>query len=142
MIFDQRAVAAISLMVLSMTWNAHGFTPLRSVALVAGPGKSISSTSSQGIVTWNDQQSKRTRLFMGDDEDEDEDDEDNDDPLGEGIDSVSWLPTVIGAKGRLTTSSASSLSVREVSRGFFFMWQLPRPFLYLIIFVSLFLLWC
>jgi hypothetical protein len=31
-----------------------------------------------------------------DDEDEDEDDED---PLSKGIDSVSWLPSVVGAKG-------------------------------------------
>lgn len=50
---------------------------------------------------------------MVDDEDEDEDDEDDDDPLGDGIDSVSWLPSVIGTKGRLSTSSTSSLSVRE-----------------------------
>jgi hypothetical protein len=33
-----------------------------------------------------------------DSDDEDSDDEDNDEPLAKGIDSVSWLPTVKGAK--------------------------------------------
>jgi hypothetical protein len=37
-----------------------------------------------------------------DEEDEDEDDDDDDDdsnePLGNGVDSVSWLPSVMGAK--------------------------------------------
>ena len=46
-----------------------------------------------------------------DDDDEDDDDVgDRDDPLGKGIDSVSWLPTVIGAK-----DMATSTSTREVS---------------------------
>lgn len=34
-----------------------------------------------------------------DDDDEDEEDDDEDNPLAMGIDSVSWLPTVVGAKG-------------------------------------------
>ena len=34
-----------------------------------------------------------------DDEDEDDDDDDLEDPLSDGVDSVSWLPTVIGANG-------------------------------------------
>jgi hypothetical protein len=33
------------------------------------------------------------------DDDHDEDDDDDDDPLSKGIDSVSWLPSVVGAKG-------------------------------------------
>ena len=33
-----------------------------------------------------------------DDDDDDDDDEDDEDPLSKGIDSVSWLPTVVGAK--------------------------------------------
>jgi hypothetical protein len=37
---------------------------------------------------------------LEDDEDEDDydDDDDDDDPLSRGIDSVSWLPSVVGAK--------------------------------------------
>jgi len=46
-----------------------------------------------------------------DDEDDDEDVGDRDDPLGKGIDSVSWLPTVIGAKDKVT-----STPTREVSK--------------------------
>lgn len=35
-----------------------------------------------------------------DEDDDDEDDEDeSDEPLGNGVDSVSWLPSVIGGKG-------------------------------------------
>lgn len=46
-----------------------------------------------------------------DDEEDDEDgNEDDEDPLGDGVDSVSWLPSVVGAKGKEVTSA------REVSR--------------------------
>ena len=56
--------------------------------------------------------------MVEDDEEEDEDDDDDDDdvvgdrddPLGIGIDSVSWLPTVIGGKDK-----ATSTQTREVS---------------------------
>ena len=57
--------------------------------------------------------------MVEDDEEEDEDDDDDDDdddvgdrddPLGNGIDSVSWLPTVIGGKDK-----ATSTATREVS---------------------------
>lgn len=42
-------------------------------------------------------QASSTRLFLtGDDEDEDEEDEDDLNPLGKGVDSVAWLPSVIG----------------------------------------------
>ena len=42
-----------------------------------------------------------TRRFAGLDDDEEDDDDDFDDkgPLANGIDSVSWLPSVDGAKG-------------------------------------------
>lgn len=45
-----------------------------------------------------------TQLFMAVDDDDDEDDE-IDGPLGNGVDSVGWLPTVIGAEGEETTSA-------------------------------------
>ena len=68
-----------------------------------------------------------TRLSMVEDEDEEDDDDDEDDddvgdrddPLGKGIDSVSWLPTVIGAK-----DMATSTSTREVS------WPPPMRYLW------------
>jgi hypothetical protein len=53
---------------------------------------------------WNAQQSLTRRFLSAADEEEDEDeDEDDDDerkgPLSNGVDSVSWLPSVVGAKG-------------------------------------------
>jgi hypothetical protein len=43
-----------------------------------------------------------TRLYAADDEDEDDEDEDDDEqkgPLGKGVESVGWLPSVVGEKG-------------------------------------------
>lgn len=39
-----------------------------------------------------------TRLFLADDDDDEDDDDDDLNPLGKGVDSVAWLPTVIGKK--------------------------------------------
>ena len=62
--------------------------------------------SSNGIEAWHCETRQslprefQTRRFAGLDEDEDEDDYDEDKgPLSKGIDSVSWLPSVDGAKG-------------------------------------------
>ena len=41
----------------------------------------------------------KTKLFMTDEDDDEDDDDDEDEPLSRGIDSVSWLPTLIGATG-------------------------------------------
>ncbi len=77
------------------------------------PSTSCSPTaSSRSLNSWycNERQSLpreiETRRFAGlDDHEEEEDDDDDEDefddkgPLAKGIDSVSWLPTVNGAKG-------------------------------------------
>lgn len=47
-----------------------------------------------------------TRLAAASDNDEEEDwSDDDDEPLSKGIDSVSWLPSVVGAKGDTVTGS-------------------------------------
>lgn len=51
------------------------------------------------------QRSSPTKLFMAVDDDEDDDDDEIDGPLGNGVDSVGWLPTVIGAEGEEVTSA-------------------------------------
>jgi hypothetical protein len=60
-----------------------------------------------------------SQLFMVDDDEEEDDDDDDDDddderdsndPLGNGIDSVSWLPTVVGAKGKEISTPSREVS--------------------------------
>ena len=43
----------------------------------------------------------------------DDDDDDFDEPLSKGVDSVSWLPTVVAAKSVETTSSAGDVSTSD-----------------------------
>lgn len=74
-------------------------------------GATIATTSSRNIwvsITQQRQQRNSLKQRVGatanDDEDYDTDDEDEDyddeyEPLGKGIDSVSWLPSVIGETG-------------------------------------------
>jgi hypothetical protein len=64
-----------------------------------------------------------TRLYAVDDDDDDEDDEDEDDenPLGKGIDSVSWLPSVAGQSAGEEVSS-----IKEVRRYFVVGYPNPR----------------
>lgn len=55
-----------------------------------------------------------TKLRMveeDDDDDDDDEDEDSDDPLGNGVDSVAWLPSVIGAKGKEVTSASREVGL-------------------------------
>ena len=57
-----------------------------------------------------------TRRFLAaDDDDEDFDDDDLEEkgPLSDGVDSVSWLPSVVGAKG---DNMPITSSTKEVSR--------------------------
>ena len=73
-------------------------------AFVLPSTTSCSVGNSKSLDTWycNVPREFETRMFMGLDEDDDDDDDDFDDdkgPLAKGIDSVSWLPTVNGAKG-------------------------------------------
>ena len=57
-----------------------------------------------------------TRRFaaLDDEDDDDEEEEDEQGPLSKGIDSVSWLPSVAGAKGD-NTPITSTKEVREIT---------------------------
>lgn len=92
------------LAVCSLTLNTEAFLPRPKASNVAR------ATARRSIAPFCFERPRTTSLFMVDDDEEDEDDEDDDDPLGNGVDSVAWLPTVIGAKGKEITSA------REVSR--------------------------
>ena len=54
-----------------------------------------------------------TRLFASSDDDDDDEEEEGGGPLAKGVDSVSWLPTVLGRKGDNMPIS----DVKEVSSG-------------------------
>ena len=45
------------------------------------------------------------------DDDSEDDDDDQEDPLGKGVDSVSWLPSVVGKKGGGQVTGAREVSV-------------------------------
>jgi Lon protease-like protein len=68
------------------------------VARRATSGPTLASSESSPALQ---RQSSTCRRLAIDDDEDDEDDDDLDDlePLAEGIDSVSWLPTVLGGKG-------------------------------------------
>ena len=87
----------LTLVALTGICSSNGFTtqPRQSHGLAAvGYENSMSSAFVQNPRS-------NIRLFAADDDDEDEDDEEEEEggPLAQGVDSVSWLPTVAGAKG-------------------------------------------
>ena len=61
--------------------------------LAFAPESSITSSSSRFTPSLR---TPSTRLFLADDDEDDDEDDDDLNPLGKGVDSVSWLPTVMG----------------------------------------------
>lgn len=118
--FDSLVIAGLG----AVCWTSDAFAPgplRRNPSVSSFPAVEIALTDTRGAVSsWKKYTGKKSsRLFMVDDEDEDEDDDDDDvgdsdDPLGNGVDSVSWLPTVIGAKDK-----DISAPTREVSPGLY-----------------------
>ncbi len=110
--FDKQVISVLTIGLSSINWNAEAFAPrLQSNAVIHSP---------KGVVSFHIERLTATRLFMVeddvDDEDDDDDDNDDDDPLGDGIDSVAWLPSVIGARGK-TITSAREVSQVEIELG-------------------------
>jgi hypothetical protein len=88
--FDKQVLLSLAAL-CSVTLNADAFVPR--------------ATKASGVTLFGArnklQKAPRamvTRLYAADDEDEDDDDE-QEGPLGKGVDSVSWLPSVAGEKG-------------------------------------------
>jgi len=89
---------SLSLFLLQSQTTGAFVLPTTSCSSVAGNSKGLDSSYC------NVPREFETRRFMGLDDDDEEDDDDDgfeDDkgPLAKGIDSVSWLPSVDGAKG-------------------------------------------
>jgi hypothetical protein len=91
------------------TQHAHHF-------MTAGLRTSTSSTSSN-MVRFTGRRHRGSRQWLAEsDEDEDHDnDNDNDEPLAKGVDSVSWLPSVLETKkvDMGTSASAGKVSIYE-----------------------------
>ena len=106
--FDRNAPGFLIVKVCFIVWNAAAFAPRPPASSV------VPSTTRGSLIPFCLERPRTTRLFLVDDDDEaeddDDDDDDDEDPLGDGVDSVSWLPSVIGAKGKEISSA------REVSR--------------------------
>jgi hypothetical protein len=98
--FDKQVMSFLALL-CSFTLNADAFTPqTRKSSGLAVFGARKGPSTRQAMVT---------RLYAAED-DEDDDDETSLGPLGKGIDSVSWLPSVVGEKGEPIAGA------KEVSR--------------------------
>ena len=84
--FDKQALLSFALL-CSFTFDVDAFTskPRRSSSLALFDGRASAKFAHSMPFT---------RLNAVDDDDGDEED-----PLGKGVDSVSWLPCVLGAKG-------------------------------------------
>lgn len=89
----------------------HGNTAIQ--RLPSSPEKSM-------LVSRNAPSSLTRQFLSAADEDEDDDDEEDDDddqkgPLSNGVDSVSWLPSVVGAKGdNMPITTAKEVSHDEI----------------------------
>jgi hypothetical protein len=106
--FDKQVVIFLGLLCFAQTVDA--FVPRSRTSTQLTPVGATAAPKTIGFVS--------TRLYAVDDDDEDaydDDDEDEDDenPLGKGIDSVSWLPSVAGQSAGEDVSS-----IKEVRRYF------------------------
>jgi hypothetical protein len=114
--FDPQAIVCLSIAAFSAWNHAEAFAPSPRFLTKASSGV-ITTSGSSVVSSYSEQRRTRSsRLFMADEDEDDEDDDDDDeddydyDPLGEGVDSIAWLPSVIGSKGKDVTSA------REVSQ--------------------------
>ena len=111
-----KAVLGVALLVavLSTTYTS-GFSIATTHSRVSAPFAGISTRSSsvgcRGIQSSATKCSRVVRkLAAGDDE---EDDDELDGPLSKGVDSVAWLPTVIGAESvEAPGGSAGEVSIQ------------------------------
>lgn len=102
--FDRQALSLALLCSFALDTDAFVPQKARKNSAVALLNSKVGPRVTHGI---------ETRLFASDSDDGfDDEDEDEDDPLGKGIDSVSWLPSVIGAR---SVDISSVKKVRVVS---------------------------
>lgn len=111
--FNKEVVIFLSLLCYAQTVDA--FVPISRTSTQLNSVGSTAAPKTVGFVS--------SRLYAVDDDDEDDYDDDDDDdedeyedeenPLGKGVDSVSWLPSV---KGQRAGKDASS--IKEVRRYF------------------------
>ena len=100
--FDKQALLSLAAL-CSFTFNADAFIP--------------QARKNSGLALFNARMGPRvtqamvTRLFSSDD---DEDKHELEDPLGKGVDSVSWLPSVVGASGE-AISGVKKVSILLIS---------------------------
>ena len=91
-----------SLSVLLLQSQSIAAFVLPSTTCSVGNSRSLEPSVQCSISSVYRESASLTRRFAALDDDDEDDDEDYDDdegPLANGIDSVSWLPSVAGAKG-------------------------------------------
>ena len=95
-----------------MPWYAEAFAPYQR-KLKANTRSDVLATFPTRLSSIQNHLPRRisSRIFMAEEDDDDDEDEVNaEDPLGNGVDSVAWLPTVVGAE------SVELSNVKEVRR--------------------------
>ena len=99
--FDKQALLSLAVL-CSFAFDAEAFAPRaqKNSGLSLFNSDVAPQVVSHGMMT---------RLYAVDDEDED----DGEDPLGNGVDSVSWLPSVVGSKGSEVTSVSEVSNLRK-----------------------------
>lgn len=116
-------VLAASALLLLSEWTISAFAPLAAVNHCHRDGMQqlspkLTTCQNDRCIPFVGERSHHVRLTIcqlaADDDDEDEDDDDDEEeekgPLSKGIDSVSWLPSVVGGKG----DNMQVSSVKEV----------------------------
>jgi Lon protease-like protein len=100
-----------------LSWNTQAFSH-SSTRMVQSPsflGKTTRTTSVRrtAITSVKNRRLVRANMAADDDEEEDEEDDYNNEPLAKGVDSVSWLPSVVGKPAVDTTTTTAATTPED-----------------------------
>jgi hypothetical protein len=102
--FGKETLLALAVTCCLLTLQADAFIPasIRSTKLALVNSRMVTSTTSPNKLSLS--RTTVVRRLAADDDDLDADDYEEG-PLGKGVDSVSWLPSVVGKKGESVPSA-------------------------------------
>lgn len=113
--FDPKAIVLLVVAAAAASWRqVDAFAPP-----LASAGVTRCSQNAMVRKPFVSRRTQTTRRFMVDSDDEVDSDDYGEDPLGEGVDSVAWLPTVAGAKNKdISTAREVSGRLKLIDRDF------------------------